>query len=89
MGSLTERCSGANLGLCANSGSSALVAMMETAYFGERSDSPHLRRLLWQPQIEETVLSADRSQGSTTAARRAKRALDTGQPSATRWKFAA
>jgi len=36
---------GANLGQCANSGSSALVSMMETAYFGEHNDSPHLRRL--------------------------------------------
>jgi hypothetical protein len=43
----------------------------------------HMRRLRMQPPIAENVLSADRRQGSKTAARRAKRALDTSQPRAT------
>ena len=45
MGLLAEKCSGANLGQCANSGSSALVSMMKPAFFGKRKDLSHLRRL--------------------------------------------
>jgi ABC-type Zn uptake system ZnuABC Zn-binding protein ZnuA len=41
-----------------------------------------MRRLLRQPPIAGNVLSAGRSQGSPTAARRAERALDTGPPRA-------